>query len=141
MKRGYDVLKLAELATQLKLPSSKGYKTRDYLGLVINKIEDSGYNFIQFLQLVDVLYVIIQEKEKVKGNITVDEEIQSHYEPYEKTSNLKRKDPIIEHQMKESVREVAEREPVTETPPEMEILQQRDHLKKSMKKNPLPWEK
>jgi len=144
MKRGYNVLKLSELATQLKLPSSKGYKTRDYLGLVIDKIEDSGYNFIQFLQLVDVLYVIIQKRPAKPDPITRNEEVKDHYDsPYEKepVQEPVRRDELIETQTAESVREVAEREPVTETPPEMEKLQKRDTLKKSMNKKPLPWEK
>lgn len=140
MKKGYIVLKLAELAKQLSLPSSKGKKTKDYLELVIEEVENKGYRFVQFLQLVDVLYVIVQKVPVQKLNqqtlppekFQPEEEIERHY-GY--------KDPVLNQQLQESIAPPEEREKVTEEPPELAEVKKRDHLKKSMKKNPLPWEK
>ena len=136
MKKGFTVLKLADLARELGLPSSKGHKTKDYLELVINQIEGMGFRFVQFLQLVDVLYVIIENAERKQTPVqhvylppdqfNPDQEIQNHYAPPVAT-------PVVQ--------EVQDREMVTEAPPELEELKNREHLKKSMKKNPLPWEK
>ena len=136
MKRGYSVLKLSELASQLSLPSSKGYKTKDYLEHVIGQIEDNGYKFVQFLQLVGVLYVIVQKMLTNQPNqLRSAEEIEAHYSPPPKgnAKNVRK--------LKEKVEPVQERETVTEAPPELENVKKRDHLKKTMKKNPLPWEK
>jgi len=139
MERGYKVVKLSELAKNLGLPSSKGYKTKDYLQLVIEKIEENGYRFVQFLQLVDVLYVITQQvPASTVSHVTLppeefrpEQEIAQHY-GYG--------DEVLDSQLKESTK-VQEREPVTEEPPELAGVKKRDHLKKSMKKKPLPWEK
>lgn len=141
MKDGFTVSKLSDLAKDLKLPSSKGHKTKDYLELVINQVEASGYRFVQFLQLVDVLYVIT-EKVKVKQTpfqqhkpperFRPDEEIRDHYN---------HPDPVINQQVKESTTpEVQRRSNVTDSSPELEKVKSRKHLEKSMKKNPLPWE-
>ncbi len=137
MKKGFTVLKLSELATQLRLPSSKGHKTKVYLELVINQIEGKGLRFVQFLQLVDVLYVIVEKVESQQSGIPhvyqpadkfrPDEEIQVHYAVHDTPPTP-------------AVPVVQERELVTEAPPELENIKKRDHLKKSMKKNPLPWE-
>jgi hypothetical protein len=141
MKKGFTVLKLADLARELNLPSSKGQKTKDYLELVINQIEGTGLRFVQFLQLVDVLYVIIENAERKQTSIqhvylpadefNPEQEIRNHYTP----------PPAVTPASTPVVQEVQEREMVTEAPPELEELKNRDHLKKSMKKNPLPWEK
>ncbi len=139
MERGYKVLKLSELAKNLGLPSSKGYKTKDYLSLVIEKIEDNGYRFVQFLQLVDILYVITQQvPASTVSHVTLppeefrpEQEIAQHY-GYG--------DEVLDSQLREST-QVQEREPVTEEPPELAAVKKRDHLKKSMQKKPLPWEK
>jgi len=144
MKKGFTVLKLSELATELGLPSSKGHKTKDYLELVINQIEGAGFRFVQFLQLVDVLYVIIEKVEHKQSGIKhvylppdgfdPDQEIRNHYNiPDAPSAPPSQKAPIV--------KEVQEREMVTEAPPELEEIKNREHLKKSMKKNPLPWEK
>lgn len=135
MKRGYSVLKLSELASQLSLPSSKGYKTKDYLEHVIGQIEENGYKFIQFLQLVDVLYVIVQKMPSNQPDqLRPEEEIKAHYSPPSPGNAKNIRKPT------EKVEPVQERETVTEAPPELENVKKRDHLKKSMKKNPLPWE-
>jgi len=141
MKKGFTVLKLADLARELNLPSSKGHKTKDYLELAINQIEKTGLRFVQFLQLVDVLYVIVENAERKQTPIqhvylppdefNPDQEIRNHYTP----------PPAVTPVSTPVVQEVQEREMVTEAPPELEELKNRDHLKKSMKKNPLPWEK
>ena len=143
MERGYKVLKLQDLASQLKLPSSKGMKTKDYLALVINAVEDTGLRFVQFLQLVDVLYIIVQKvehKQQKVQHVTLppekfrpEEEISRHY-GYG--------DPVMDSQLEESTGiEVQEREPVTEEPPELEEVKKRDHLEKNLEKKPLPWKK
>lgn len=142
MERGYKVLKLNELAKELGLPSSRGTKTKDYLRMVIDAIEDYGLRFVQFLQLVDVLYVIVQKVEHGQQpirHVTLppeefrpEEEIAQHYEA---------KDPMVDQQISESVAPPEEREPVTEEPPELEQVKKRDHLKKTMTKEKLPWQK
>lgn len=145
MKKGYTVLKLADLAAELGLPSSKGYKTKDFLELVINEIEKKDLRFVQFLQLVDVLYVIIEKVERKETPVQhvvqpaekfrAAEEIEAHYANHP--------DPVINQQIREStnMNPVKERESVTEAPPELERVKSRSHLKQAMKKNPLPWEK
>jgi hypothetical protein len=145
MKKGYIVSKLADVAREFNFPSSKGYKTSDYLELVIKEVENKGFRFIQFLQLVDVLYIIIENPEETKkipvNHVTLpadefraEEEIESHYANHP--------DPVINQQIKESnATPVRERESVTEAPPELEQVKSRTHLKRAMKKNPLPWEK
>ena len=144
MKKGYTVLKLADIASELGLPSSKGYKTKDFLELVINEIEKKDLRFVQFLQLVDVLYIIIEKVERKETPIKhvtlppdkfrAKEEIEAHYAGHP--------DPIINQQIQESnATPVRERESVTAAPPELEEVKSRNHLKKAMKKNPLPWEK
>jgi len=137
MKKGFTVLKLADLARELGLPSSKGHKTKDYLELVINQIEGAGFRFVQFLQLVDVLYVIIDNVERKQTSVqhvylppdqnNPAQEIKNHYDPPPVAT------PVV--------KKVQEREAVTEAPPELEEIKNRKHLEKSMKKNPLPWEK
>ena len=144
MKKGFTVLKLSELATELGLPSSKGHKTKDYLELVISQIEGGGFRFVQFLQLVDVLYVIIEKVEHSQSGVkhvylppdefNPDQEIRNHYSPPPISSASPTPNAPV-------VKEVQEREMVTEAPAELEELKDRSHLKKSMKKNPLPWEK
>lgn len=145
MKKGYTVSKLADLAREFNFPSSKGYKTKDYLELVIKEVENKGFRFIQFLQLVDVLYIIIENPEETKkipvnyvtlppDKFRAEEEIEAHY--------VNHPDLIINQQIKESnATPVRERESVTEAPPELEQVKSRTHLKRAMKKNPLPWEK
>ncbi len=147
-KTGYTVLKLADLVNQMGLPSSKGYKTKDYLELVIKEIEDRDFRFVQFLQLVDILYVIVQavnhaSKKVNHVNLPPDkfraqEEIHEHYAV---RGTPPHPDPVINQQINESTHTVPERESVTEAPEELAELKSREHLKKSMKKNPLPWEK
>jgi len=133
---GYTVLKLADLAKEIGLPPSKGMKTKDYLELVIDQVEKKGLRFVQFLQLVDILYVITQKvprRETPIKHVTLppeafrpEEEIRAHYA-----------EPLLNQQVREST----ERESVTEAPPEMAELQKRDHLKKNLEKKDLPWKK
>ena len=150
MERGYKVVKLNELAKELNLPSSKGVKTRDYLELVINAVEERGLRFVQFLQLVDVLYVIIQKVDQPIRHVTQpaekfrpEEEIRRHYHPEE--NRVGYEDDVLNERVKESFAEnvppVQEREEVTEAPPELEEMKKRDHLKKEMDKPKLPWQK
>jgi hypothetical protein len=135
----YSVLKLADLAKEIGLPSSKGFKTKDYLELVIRQIEEKGLRFVQFLQLVDVLYVITERRGSFSNRGPVlntvhlpsdpfraDEEIRAHYA-----------EPILNQQVREST----ERPAVLESPPEMAELQKRDHLNKNLVKKDLPWKK
>jgi hypothetical protein len=138
---GYTVLKLADLAKEIGLPPSKGMKTKDYLELVIDKVEKKGLRFVQFLQLVDVLYVITQKV--VRGGTPIqhvtlppekfrpEEEIKEHYN----VSHYA--EPLLNQQVREST----ERSPVIEPSPEMEELQKRDHLDKNLVKKDLPWKK
>lgn len=129
MERGYKVIKLNELAAHLGLPSSKGYKTTDYLELVINEIEKTGYIFIQFLQLIDVLYVIIDTSGKVRQvNLPMEkfrptEEINDHYNPPQPAK-------------KETVAE-----PHENFEKAIEAVKSRDHLDKNMRGAKLPWKK
>ena len=146
MRRGYKVVKLNELAKELQLPSSKGTKTKDYLELVINEVENKGYRFVQFLQLVDVLYVIVQKVPAKIRNQTLppqefrpEEEIRRHYEQDPDPTGYG--DPVLDQQLSESVAPPEERDPVTEEPEEMADIKSRDHLKKEMDKPKLPWQK
>lgn len=147
-KTGYTVLKLSDLVNQFGLPSSKGHKTKDYLELVIKEIEDRDFRFVQFLQLVDILYVIVQavsHAQKTMNHVNIppdkfrpEEEIHEHYAV---RATPPHPDPVLNQQINESTHTVPDREPVTEAPEELAELKNRDHLKKSMKKNPLPWDK
>ena len=134
MDRGYKVLKLNDLVKQLGLPSSKSYKTTDYLELVINSIEKTGLRFVQFLQLVDVLYVVVQkvgvtsnesystrmERTEVKRVKEIPKEYQTN------SSNITKKESSVSEKM--------------EYPEELKEVKQRDTLDKSMSKNKLPWQ-
>jgi len=134
MKNGYKVIKLNELGPQLGLPSSKGYKTSDYLELVIQRIEESGYAFIQFLQLIDVLYVIINTAGKTNyealppEEFNPEKEIRDHYSP--KSSGKPSK------KQKEETVEVHE-----EFQKAMEVVKDRETLEKNMHGGKLPWKK
>lgn len=129
MERQYKVMKLNELAAHLNLPSSKGHKTTDYLEFVINEIEKTGYIFVQFLQLIDVLYVIIDTSGKVRQvNLPMEkfrptEEINDHYNPPQPAK-------------KETVAE-----PHENFEKAIEAVKSRDHLDKNMRGAKLPWKK
>lgn len=149
MERGYKVLKLNELAKELNLPSSKGIKTKEYLELVINTIEERGLRFVQFLQLVDVLYVIIQKVEIPIRHVSQpaekfrpEEEIERHYNYKENKSGYE--DEVLNQRVRESHEEnkAQKRDDIIEAPPELEEVKKRDHLQKEMNKvQKLPWQK
>jgi hypothetical protein len=135
MKNNYKVLKLNELADQLGLPSSKGYKTKDYLELVIGEIEDRGYRFVQFFQLIDVLYVIINtgvpKETPYVEEFNPTAEIRNHYRPVQ----------LIDEkpQTKRKVEKEAETANVAEEA--LDNIKKRDHLDKNLKAAALPWKK
>jgi len=133
MKRTYKVLKLNELADQLGLPSSKGIKTKDYLEMAIGEIEDRGYGFVQFLQIIDALFVIIDTsvsapKEIFSGpdKFEPEVEIQNHYNH---TKTVLPVSPPIEKMEK------------VEKDASLENIKKRDHLEKNLKTANLPWKK
>jgi len=132
MKNEYKVLKLNELGPQLGLPSSKGYKTSDYLELVIQKIEASGYAFVQFLQLIDVLYVIINTAGKLNyvnlppEEFNPEKEIRDHYNPKPSSGKKKKEEPVEVHE---------------EFQKAMEVVKDRETLQKNMHGVKLPWKK
>lgn len=79
-------MKMADAVKFLGLPSSKGYGTPEYLGMIIDKVEQLDYRFIQFLQLVDILYVIFDRRtQQIKQvqlrtqGFSPKEEIDRHY--------------------------------------------------------------
>jgi len=132
MEKQYKVVKLNELASSLKLPPNSGMKSNEYLELLISEIERRGYRFVQFLQLVDVLYVIID----VAGLVThvtlppekfrPEEEIAAHYNPSKKERGKKAEPPM---EKKEKFEEA------------LEAVKSRDHLDKNMSGVKLPWKK
>jgi hypothetical protein len=140
MNRGYTVLKLRDLVKKLGLPGSKDFKTTEYLELVINSIEERGLRFIQFLQLVDVLYVIVQREDQSSRP--------------SRSSNTSRPEPTMSRPVKTEVssrktdfgevitakteRQVSEK---MDYPEELKEVKQGDTLKKELNKNPLPWQK
>jgi len=133
MERQYKVMKLNELASSLKLPSSKGQKTIDYLEFVISEIEKRGYRFVQFLQLVDVLYVIIdvagyiQYVNLPEEKFRPEEEIRDHYNPpAAKFSRKKEEIPVPQNEKFEEA---------------LDAVKSRDHLNKNMSGAKLPWKK
>lgn len=75
------IVKMKDLAVSYKLKNAKQFKTTEnYLEYVINEINKKGtkYKFHQFLLLIEVLYVILDEK--VDQRLTPTNEIKNHYE-------------------------------------------------------------
>jgi len=131
MDKGYRILKLKDLVKQLRLPSSKSFKTTEYLTYVIEAIEDAGFRFVQVLQLVDVLYVIVQ---KVP---------QEEYIPVKYTSQTK-KTPTrakVEPEIREEFKIEAPKTKSVPEKKEISIEIEQVDLKKSMDKPKLPWQK
>jgi hypothetical protein len=135
MEREYKVVKLNELAVSMKLPSNKGHKTNEYLEIVIEAIESKGYRFVQFLQLIDVLYVIIDTAGYKSVNHVIqplekfrpEEEIHDHYFPPTKKTSKKSEEP--------------ESEVTVKFEEALDAVKSRDHLNKNMSGAKLPWKK
>jgi hypothetical protein len=130
MKNEYRVLRLSELVSQLRLPSSKGLRTHQYLERVIGEIENNRLKFIQFLQLIDVLYVIIQvpDTSVPADKFRPEEEIRNHYNPPSSKQNTSGPD-AIETDSAEKFEEA------------IVAVKSRDHLTKNMSGARLPWKK
>jgi len=79
------ILKMKDLAVSYQLKNAKQFNTTElYLTYVIDEINKRGtkYKFHQFLLLIDVLYVILDEKKTPAQNQTFNpmEESRSHYD-------------------------------------------------------------
>jgi len=78
----YKIFSIKDFLTEIKYEGvRKGTKTEAYLEDVIKSINKSKkYRWVQFFQLVDVFYVVVEDKTK-----TTKEEIQDHYKYEEPT--------------------------------------------------------
>lgn len=76
----YKIFNVKDILTEIKYAGvRKGTKTEAYLEDVIKSInETKKYRWIQFFQLVDVFYVVVEDKTK-----NMQEEIQDHYKNVE----------------------------------------------------------
>lgn len=127
MKRGYIVTKLSELAKELNLPSSKGYSAAEYLEFVIEQVELKGLLFVQFFQLVDVLYIIVKKKEAVASR---PEDNRGHEKTLTSEAPRGKTDISIEKSDKPEIQNS-----------DTELFKHQETLKKSMDKPSLPWQK
>lgn len=77
----YKVFNIKDLLSEIQYEGvRKGTKTETYLEDVIKHVNLSGkYTWIQFFQLVDVFYVVVDVKSSSKSKNMV-EEIKDHYQ-------------------------------------------------------------
>jgi len=78
------IVKMKELAVSYKLKNAKKFKTTEqYLEYVIDEINSRAnkFSFHQFLFLIDVFYVLLDDKQENKTDrpLTTENEIDSHY--------------------------------------------------------------
>ncbi len=80
MSAKYKVVRMKEMARQLKLLSAKQFaKTEEYLEYAINEInQNSKFYFHQYLYLVDVLYVTLVLKSSVDASQTYAPPVERH---------------------------------------------------------------
>lgn len=93
MKSKYKILPLQDIAKQLNIKSNK--KLTEVLIDVIEGIENTGYKFIQFIQIVDTIFVILDtnnsktavpDNEKEVTTEIIDNNIKNEGKPLEMKS-------------------------------------------------------
>ena len=128
----YKIFNIKDLLAELNFEGrAKGSKTEVYLEGVIKRInETSNYRWVQFFQLVDVFFIIVEVKPKEESKpkpVKRDtfEEIKQHYNPEQPQFN----------------KPVEKKEPEPEPAAIEYHPRKEDYVKKNMNKPELPWAK
>jgi hypothetical protein len=127
----YKVFNIKDLLAELQFEGrGKGSKTETYLEGVITKINSTGkYRWVQFFQLVDVFFVVVEVgKYSIQRN--TEEEIEAHYHPESA--------PVI------PVANPAESKKAFENTKEKtaEVIKEKEnYAQKTLSKPNLPWKK
>ena len=126
----YKVFNIKDLLAELQFEGrGKGTKTETYLEGVITKINGSGkYRWVQFFQLVDVFFVVVEVGGYPVQRNTM-EEIEGHYHP-EPT-------PIVSVNLAEAKKTFDDtKEKIAEV-----IKEAGNYAEKTLTKANLPWKK
>ena len=97
----YKIFNVKDLLSEIQYEGvRKGTKTELYLEDVIKSIDRTKkYRWIQFFQLVDVFYVVVETLPSQTRNTM--EEIQDHYSYKEPVSSKKTEPVVVEHEREE----------------------------------------
>lgn len=98
----YKIFNVKDLLSEIQYEGvRKGTKTELYLEDVIKSIDRTKkYRWVQFFQLVDVFYVVVETLPTQKRNTT--EEIRDHYS-YKEPVSSKKPEPVMEEQEKQEM--------------------------------------
>jgi hypothetical protein len=141
-RKNHKVIKLSDLANKLGIRRAGGISNEKYLEYIIEEIQKNGLVFVQFFQLMDLVYVILLPGDEIQSvndklsekdvqfvNLPADpfrpdEEIRNHYNPPASSAKTPDPQPVF----------AAEENPI-------ENIKKRDHLDKNLKASPFPWKK